>query len=299
MLDAFAPLDPADFELDALDADLALRPSRDDLATAVPVDDDGLGPDAEQPSRARPGKRNAPRRKGEPLDPERVAAAKVGLPYFARMNWMCCQLLDKGERPTRGHVRWRLKIETCDAAVEHCTRAGLRAMKKERWVWLSKPDAFLDNFHRKAKRFPLLHPARECRPVAEQVARVAAAMDEEHGPLGAPACLLGFVSCRLEGTHTYGGQYCLLSWRRDEEGGPWLPTAVLTQFRPGGEPDAWQERIVAMRVPPAVNRDGAPRNSPFVFVGSWFSDALQERIDTAKAIKAMRAADIARKGGRA
>lgn len=54
-----------------------------------------------------------------------------------------------------------------------------------------------------------------------------------------------------------------------------------------------------MRVPPAVNRDGTPRNSPFVFVGTWFSDALQERIDTATGIKAMRAADIARKGGRA
>lgn len=54
-----------------------------------------------------------------------------------------------------------------------------------------------------------------------------------------------------------------------------------------------------MRVPPAVNRDGTPRNSPFVFVGTWFSDTFQERIDTATGIKAMRSADIARKGGRA
>ncbi len=75
----------------------------------------------------------------------------MGLPHFARMNWMVVQVLDKGEKPARGHVRYRLKVETCDAAVEHCTRAGLRAMKKERWVMLSKPAAFLDNFDRKAK----------------------------------------------------------------------------------------------------------------------------------------------------
>ena len=119
MLDALTRLDPDDFDLDA---DLALRPSRCDIATGglaipvpvddVPVDDDTdtdpePDPDAAPPSRARPGKAKPARRKGEPLDPERVAAAKVGLPYFARMNWMCCQLLDKGDKPTRGHVRLR------------------------------------------------------------------------------------------------------------------------------------------------------------------------------------------------
>ncbi len=54
-----------------------------------------------------------------------------------------------------------------------------------------------------------------------------------------------------------------------------------------------------MRAPPPINRDGTPRNSPFVFVGSWFSPALQERIDTAKAIKQLRADHISKTTGRA
>ncbi len=85
MLDALTPLDPDDFDLDALDAALADRPSRTD---APPVGDAAPPPPPSPRTRARAGTQKTPRRKGEPLDPERIAAAKIGLPYFSKMQWV-------------------------------------------------------------------------------------------------------------------------------------------------------------------------------------------------------------------
>ena len=58
---------------------------------------------------------------------------------------------------------------------------------------------------------------------------------------------------------------------------------------------------VDLSLPSPINRDGTPRSqtSPYTHVGSWFSAGLQERIDTAKAVKVMREADIKARGGRA
>jgi hypothetical protein len=59
----------------------------------------------------------------------------------------------------------------------------------------------------------------------------------------------------------------------------------------------WQDRTVEMRVPPMVNRDGTPRSliaqQPYPFIGTGFSEGMQERITTGREIKAMRAADTA------
>ncbi len=116
-------------------------------------------------------------------------------------------------------------------------------------------------------------------------------------PLGAPSALVGFVSFPFEGTQTYGGQFGLVVW--SQHNGAWLPTVMFSQMTGDGR-GGWHEVMLAMRVPPLVNRDGTPRSiiaqQRYPYVGTWVSEALQTRITAGKEIKAMRLADMQARG---
>ncbi len=110
-------------------------------------------------SKARPGKQKdpnwKPRQKGEKVDRTSKAylaekeAASYGLPHFSRMQWLQVQFLDHGET---AKVRYSLKMESVDAPVEQCTRAGLQAMKKTRWCNLCEPKNFRTNIRKRKWR---------------------------------------------------------------------------------------------------------------------------------------------------
>jgi hypothetical protein len=272
----------SDFDLDEMEAGW---PSADTTAT-----------EQKPKTRSRPGSdpKWKPRAKDQKIDrttPEHKAAklaASFGLPYFSRLQWLQVQLLDKGESDRRGHTRYALKFEASDAPIEHCTRAGLQAMRRVRWANLSTPARFLVNCRK--KKDPAVF-GEGCMEIARELAAAARTNDAEFIPQGAPESLLGFISTRFEGTVIYPGQYALLMWYR--AAGVWLPIASVTQFIPDGTL-RFDTRFIPMRLPPAINKNGSKRCSPYSHIGTWFSEALQERITVGREIKAMKAAAAAR-----
>jgi len=264
-----------------------------------------------QKPRNRPGKQDPnwrPREKGERSDynsPEYQRAyedAARGLPVLRALNWLQAQLRDGG--PQRGRTQFSVKLEFSDAKLEHCTRSGLKAMKRTRWANLSTVPNFRTNLRRKEITNDF---DQHDRDNGEQV--ITWANGYNHTDYGAPSNLLGWVSNRFEGKGTliFGSQHVLLYWRPEGvvngAATGWLPTLLITRRRANGTADtnSMNHLTVDLSLPAPINRDGTPRSqtSPYTHVGSWFSAGLQERIDTAKAVKVMREADIKARGGRA
>jgi len=247
-----------------------------------------------------------PRQKGEKIDYnsqeyiEAADKAMTGLPVFRAMKWLRAQLFDRGAHP--GRPRHSVKLEFTDAPIEHCTRTGLRTMRRTRWANLSTPLNFRTNLRRKA--ITTTGFDQHDRDNGEQAVKWAMENFDRTSE-GAPSCLIGWVSNRFEGKGTivYGSQHVIAAWQPDEDG-EWTPGLIITRrFADGTANHDKMDMIgVNMRLPSAVNRDGTPRSlaaQSFTHVGTWYSDALQDRINTAKSVKEMRKADIKARGGRA
>ncbi|MGK7869186.1 hypothetical protein [Falsiroseomonas sp. E2-1-a20] len=236
------------------------------------------------------------RQPGEPLTDELRARAMLGLPMPDRITQMTVQLLDRGHRPTRGWVRYALKVEATDAAPEHCTRHKLRQLRRERWVNLSSPRQFRDNARRRVNEGRVHDEG--CAPLLRDLIEIAQEHNAQKGVHGSPEALLGFVSNRVPGlgTITYRGQYGLLLWRQDEAG-LWLPLVTLTGLSAENQSS---HLALDLRHPSPTNRDGTPRQpSGFKFVRAYFSPALQERITRGREIREEREkSKEKRKGGR-
>jgi hypothetical protein len=241
-------------------------------------------------AKARPGEpRWTPYQPGVPLDrksPRYLADLenfKRGIPRHEALTWMQVQLWDNGED---AKTRYKVRLEFTDQPAEVCTRAGKRAVMKVRHAPFSSRKQFIRNLKRKKKPKVMEFEWAFLNLLFAEMDRV----DEQSAEQGLPPAMFGMVQTVFDGTRTYEGQYCVLIWSRGADGAE-VPIIAITQHQFGAIPGV---EVLGVALKPAKKTPGRSSKASD-FVGSWFSDALQARIDTGKAIKDMRQQDIDRR----
>jgi hypothetical protein len=241
-------------------------------------------------AKARPGEpRWTPYEKGVPLDrksPRYIADlenAKMGIPRQEKLTWMQAQLWDNGED---AKTRYKVRLEYTDQPAEVCTPKGKRAVMKVRHAPFSSRKQFIRNLKRKKKPKVLEFEWAFLNLLFAQMDRV----DEQSSEQGLPPAMFGMVQCVFDGTRTYERQYCVLIWSRDADGIE-VPIVATTQHQFGAIPGV---EVLGVALKPTKKTPGRSSKASD-YVGSWYSDALQARIDTGKSIKEMRQQDIERR----
>jgi hypothetical protein len=112
-------------------------------------------------------------------------------------------------------------------------------------------------------------------------------VDELSAEQGLPPAMFGMVQTVFDGTRTYGRQYCSLIWVKTVDG-VLLPIVGVTQHAFGALPGL---ELIPISLKQAKQTPGRSIRASD-FVGSFYSDALQTRINAGKAIKDMRQQDI-------
>jgi hypothetical protein len=241
-------------------------------------------------AKVRPGEpRWTPYEKGVPLNRKSpryladLANARRGIPRHDKLTWMQAQLWDNGED---AKTRYKVRLEYTDQPAEVCTREGKRAVMKVRHAPFSSRKQFIRNLKRKKKPKVLEFEWAFLNLLFAEMDGV----DEQSAEQGLPPAMFGMVQCVFDGTCTYEGQYCFLIWAKTLDG-VLLPIVGVTQHAFGALPGL---ELIPISLKQAKQTPGRSSKASD-FVGSYYSDALQARIDAGKAVKEMRQQDMGRR----